>query len=185
MMKISLRKIRSDFERRGSEIAGDRLFILFLLFVFGMFLGSMASSGLFVGLSLSFDIAGNVSINSLFFLLLIFFSTSYLGCFLIPALVAIRGFLFSAIFSSVYSFSLSSAFLTALFSEALPTLIFLPCFFLVSEDCICHSRMLIQLRFRRIYAEKTVPFFRHVLLGFTILIVDYFYCIYIMPILLG
>ncbi len=185
MMKSALRKIHSDLGQKCAALANDSLLMWFLFFIFGMFLGHMASSSLFVGSGFAFFSSGSLLFNIVFLVLLLFLSTSFLGFVLIPVLFILRAFIFSALFSSVYAFSSSPAFLSSVLSEGIPALICLPCFFIIADDCFRLSRKLLRYRVGHGFSGGRTHLFQHFLYALLFLLTDYFYCIYIMPLLLA
>ncbi len=170
--------------RNKIQCSPNGLFLYFSVFSLGVFWGSMASSQMFSVYSLSHSGFDKANLSLLFFVLALIFSTSYLGFIFIPLILFIRGFLFSAFLSSVYVFSYDNGFVSALVYEALPALICLPCFLLIANDCVLLSRKLFHVgSFHCNYGR--VPILRHILISIVCLLIDYIYCIYIMPLLLA
>lgn len=184
MIKFALQKMRAAYLINTFKQKDDTLITIFCIFIFGVFFGNMASSSLFadsVGSSHSLEC---VEINVFCLLLVVLFSTSYLGCIFIPILLCLRAFIFSAVFSSVYSFSSSGGIWNAVVAEAFPMALFLPALLLIADDCIKYSSSLFKLRFGQTGGVRKTSFFRHLFFCIASLALGYLYDLYLMPLML-
>ena len=162
-----------------SMLAEDRLPYIFATFVFGMFLGSMASSKFFVELFPA-EWYGRLLLDLAFLVLLLFFSTSYLGVFLVPFTVAARGFVLSALFSSLCFFSESGGVWRAFLSEIVPSFFYLPCFAVIADECISLSAGLRRRSFCGT-REKRGSIIKVLIFSIPLLLAEFFFCSYLLP----
>ncbi len=178
MMKYHLRKIVHAVSVKNRERINDRYIVLFSLFLFGLFFGCMASSTVF---SENFSHLSNRGLVFDFCLVaaLLFFSTSFLGCFLTPIVLVIKGFIFAAVLSSIY-LSDSGGLIYALLGEAVPAILFIPCFFIIASDSALLSSRLLHFRTRHSEFQKS-RIIRHILCCAPFLIFEFVYCIYLLP----
>ena len=183
MMNFSFGKLKANCCSSAPVSREDRLLALFIIYVFGVFFGCMACSLFFHEQWLLVNPFRRLIGEASFLLALLFFSTSYLGIIFVPAIVASRGFLFSAFLSSAYAFTESSAFFTALICEAVPSLIAAPCFLLLADDCLNLSGNLLFLRIGSLSHIRRSAFLSHLALCVLFLVIDFLYCFYVIPLL--
>jgi len=183
MTGFALRKISSAMldgpGRTGSAVRSGLLTGFVLGLLFGFLVGLSSGKESFVpGSGIT---GGALGSAWMFFLLLFIFSTSYLGLVLIPALMFVRGAVFSCSVTVLY-FSLGTdGLLLALLASALPMCIFLPLYVLVGEDCFRLSRRLAQLHMGRGgYCGTFFPL-RHLLLVFFAILAEAAYSAYLLP----
>ncbi len=178
-MIISRIRKTSVFSIDGFLFRDGRMPTIFLLLLFGLFIGSMASSYFFSGFLLSKAIYKSL-LDTLFIIIVLLFSTSLIGFILIPLLVVAWGFIFSVLLSSACYFS--DGFILALVREALPSLFFLPCLFVLADDSLQLSFSLLKRSAHRCYPRH---FFSHVLLCLIPLIAEFLYCSYVVPLIIN
>lgn len=180
MMNNKLRKIAHTVSGKYSKEGNDKYLAFFLFFFFGMFLGSNASSHIFADLYFSLTFS-KLALDYSMIAVILFFSTSFIGFILIPVVVAFRGFVFSAMLSSIW-FSDAGGFLNALTIEAFPVLFFLPCFFIIASDSTMLSIKL--FRNNSIHPElNRNHFVKHILYCTPLFLSEIFYCLYLLPLL--
>lgn len=185
MTGFALRKINSAlFERGGRTPSAAHAGLLagFVLgLVFGFLVGLSSGKGSLVpGTGIT---GGALGSAWMFFLLLLIFSTSYLGLVLIPALMFVRGAVFSCSISVLYLSLGTDGLLLGLLGSALPMCILLPVYILVGEDCFRLSRRLSQLHIGRgAYCGTFFPL-RHFLLMLLAILAEGAYSAYFMPML--
>lgn len=117
-----------------------------------------------------------------FFLLLMVFSTSYLGLFFIPCLFFVRGYMFSCSVAVLWNSMGTDGMLLALLSSAVPLCFSLPAYLLVGDRCFAYSRHLARLRFSGGGLSPEFPL-RHLLLMVFVILLDFFYCAALLPVL--
>jgi len=181
MMNHNLRKIAHTVSVKCSRGRNERHLAFFLLFFFGVFLGSNASSRVFAEL-FSYTSISKVALDFSIIASLLFFSTSFLGFILIPFVVAVRGFIFSAMLSSIW-FTASGGFFDAFIIEVIPAIFFLPCFFIIASDSTDHSFVLLRYRTNHTVFERS-PFAKHILYCIPLLLFELLYCVYLLPLLI-
>lgn len=110
-------------------------------------------------------------------LILLSFSTSYLGLVLVPVFMFAAGFLVSAVLASLYEERSYRGLLVSAYTIALPLCGALPGFVLLGRDCLCASRDLMELRFTGICSgREQLSMFRRLLPTALILLTSaYFY----------
>ena len=146
MVRSYIGKLKRGCANVSRDGTQDRLFLCLILFIFGSFFGSMASASALYEYRFSIGGTERALFESLFFLLLLVFSTSFLGVAAVPALLILKGFVSSACIASFFVFS-GGNFVGAILLEAVPVFILMPVFFLLADDCIGLSSRLLELRF--------------------------------------
>lgn len=175
MMKFFPKSIR---EHGFYSSPSDGVVSLFIVLVFGMGFGCMASSMFFYDKLLTIGCGGRLLLEAFFFFTLLLSATSWLGIALISAAAFLRGFVLAAFASSAADFS--GLGFWALFSfMAVPAMITLPSFFLVAEDCMKISASLYELRFGRGRGYGKPRLLFHLVLSIFCLFFYYVYCAYI------
>ncbi len=180
MLKSCLRTLRRNGTKLISYKRNDRLFPLFIILVFAVFFGSMACSELIYVKLLSLGGSEVAVFDISLFALLLVLSTSFLGLAAIPLLVFTKGFILSAVISSFYVYS-DGEFLKTLIIHALPSLILMPCFMLISCDCLEQSILILNLRFRGSAERGQSKLLLHLFVCLFFIVVEFLYCIYIIP----
>lgn len=184
MMNFALQKLRYRLDD-DTRFTDDRMFSWFLVFIFGLICGCLFFDRFDFCSTLYLNGMNIAVLDAVFVVLLLLFSTSYLGSLFIPALVSSRAFLLAASVSALYSYFDSGDIIIAIYSFAIPSLIVLPCFFVFSDDCARLSRELFDLRFNCGRSAQRILFFKHFFLLVLILLFDFIYCIYFMPLLVA
>ncbi len=115
-----------------------------------------------------------------FFLLLMIFSTSYLGPFFIPCLFFLRGYLFSCSVAVLWNSMGTDGMLLALLSSAVPLCFSLPAYLVVGGVCFSFSRHLARLRFSGGGLGPEFPL-RHLLLMVFVILLDFSYSAFLLP----
>lgn len=185
MKDFSIRKLKRGLDTNDARIINDRVFSWFLLFIFGLVCGCVVFGRIDTEALTFIDGASRACVDAAFFVLLLLFSTSYLGSIFIPLTVFARALLLAACVSASYSLAEGGGILMAVYAAALPTLIVLPSFFIAADDCARLSGQLFELRFSCSRSGGKIPVCRHLLLVLLFLIIDFIYCIYIMPLLVS
>ena len=165
--------------RRGYAAKAKNLYLsIFLCFIFGMFFGNMASSPLFQGIPYSdhsfrlwFDIGAII--------LTIFLSTSYLGFILTPAVIFLRGFIFSAVLSSSL-FAVNSGLLSFIVGETICAALFMPCYFVLASKSISSSY---KLNLGRSYGfvKDDFTLIKYIVYCIPLCAAEILYCKFLMP----
>lgn len=112
-------------------------------------------------------------------------STSILGVILLPALAALRGFVFGCSVSA----TVQSAFLKGLgiagLTLGIPTLIGLPAFMLICSDGVSFSSSLLRYGMKRETLRPSIPFFAvsHIAYSLSLLLIESLYSCYLLPVL--
>jgi len=123
-----------------------------------------------------------ISLDAAAALFILFLSTSFLGILLIPTSVLFFGYLTSVFISSAYLFHPTASLFFAAVTEVLPTLLFLPAFFIISDLCLCASGRMFELRHGINLCCRTkglaFPILPAILFVF---LLKYFYIIYLIP----
>lgn len=183
-MSISaLRRINSALPVRscGERISASGL--LFFAFLAGLVLGSLLGLG-YGHDSAVFSLADDSSIFGSawpYFAMMLVFSTSYLGALGIPAVLFVRGLLFSCGVALMYSALGTQGLLLSFLGSGIPLCFLLPGMILVGADC---SRCCIQLfRLRTgkgACFEELFPL-RHLVLMIFLILLDAVYSAYLFP----
>lgn len=181
MKKMFLRRMRPALSIGGQSFCGGTARLLLLAFVLGVVFGSLV--GICSG-TIGYESGGESGYMSrawLFFLLLLIFSTSYLGVVLIPALMFFRGYLFSCSVAVLWSaLGLDGLWLSAL-SSALPLCFLLPCYLVVGGDCFHLALRLGRIRLgRACYVGELFPA-RHLLALLFMILCDWGYSALLLP----
>ena len=168
MMKKRLSPEKQTLPQR--QEMKSRFLLLSLSFVIG------AVAGSYIGSFFDFDSALNdfidfTALNSLsyfevffrfvrFHIIVIFLGTSFLGIALLPALSCIRGYALSCTAATIISAYPKDGIIMALVILGIPTVLSLPCFFVMSVDGFISSGRIVNLLHGRA-AIRTDKFFVH------------------------
>ena len=144
---------------RASQYGDDRAVVNFVLFLFiaGMIIGAVVGSfgsvpegsditeyfSLFSGGDVPADFLGTYVLFSALPLLC---GTSFLGTFIIPAVILVKAYSMSCTVAAVYAYLHLDGLVCAVFSIGVPTLLFLPCFFVCSCSGITSAQQLYALK---------------------------------------
>lgn len=184
MLKSYLRTLRRNGTKLIASKRNDKLFSLFIIFIFAVFFGSMACSELIYDRVLGLGCTETAIYEISIFAVLLVLATSFLGLAAIPLLVFAKGFVLSAVISSVYVYS-GGEFVKTLIIYALPSLILMPCFMLISDDCMEQSALLLNLRFRGSAERGGGKLWMHLFVCLFFIVVEFLYCVYIIPSAIG
>ena len=175
-LKIFRRSLRTCLY--DSESALPLLYLLLCLL--GVFFGNMASSRMICAYRLDFS-EWFLFLSEIAALpLLLISATSYLGILFTPVIVFGKCFLFSSVVSSLYVYS-DFSFAQLMLRTAAPAFIALPVFLLLADYSFSCSRQLIALRFGRGSNRRKLNTAYILLLCFVTCLVEFIYCIYIIP----
>ena len=172
---VNIRKaVKCNCGVRGKEAS---LFI-FLCFIIGLFLGSMASSPIFRNTFYNnHSLRLLTDIGSVF--LILFLSTSFLGYLIIPPLVALRGFIFSAVLSSAIS-ATSTGIIFLLLSEAISAFMYLPCLFILASEGFSVSRNMSSRKYYG-FCKANSSFVKHIIFCIPLCVAEILYITYLLP----
>lgn len=189
-MKLKLYTLPSRF--RFGDGNADFLMLLFFLGVvggslFGCFAVSPGTQINFAeGVSSTASFAGTFSGTAFFLVLLCLSATSFLGVFFIPALLAVKAYCVSCSVAVFYASAGFSGLLQAFFTVAVPSVLFLPAFFLCAQNAMCTSGRLYAFHFRtRAYRNADVPLLKTVLFTAVSLLLFALYDYFLMPLALA
>ena len=110
-------------------------------------------------ISLSDDVstatfAGSFGGAAFFLVLLLLASTSLWGVVLVPVLLVVKAYCMSCSIAAFYASGGFDGLLQAFFAVGIPSVLFLPAFFLCAQHAMCASGRLCALRFRASTYEK-------------------------------
>ena len=125
------------------------------------------------------------AVNYLFLFLLLIASTSYLGIFIVPAIMAVKSCFISRTVALFYALFGFHGQVFSLFTIALPAALFLPGFFLLADGSYRASSRLLALRFRPTHhaADRGLTFNRLII---SLLFILFFICYqyFLLPLIL-
>jgi len=143
-----------------------------------VFFGSMAYGDLFYNFRNNISTFDRAAFEIIFLFFSLLLSTSYLGILFIPVLVFVKVFLMSAFIASLFLFSGSLS--DCLIMEAVPAFILLPCWLVFSDDCALLSSQLFSLRFSLGHCRSVLRF-KNCFVCVIFILIELFYCLYIIP----
>lgn len=193
MEEISLPKKHSHFFTPvyfDMRSPGKMLSIMMLLGVaVGTLIGTYSSGAAIGGAAESYfktfsdeiNLFSSLKESAQFFLMAAVISTSFLGFFVIPALVAFRGYLLGFSVSALFSSFSFTGLLGSAFIFGIPAVLTLPPFLIISADAYYLSEQLFAQRFSKTRPWERASFGRHLFLSLPFLAATFFYDLYLLP----
>lgn len=187
MTGLILRKIKPALSDTGICRREGALTALLAAFIFGLVFGSLVGVFSDVGATV-FDVSiweSGFADAWIFFLLLLLFSTTYLGVALIPVLMFVRGTVFSCSAAVLYKSLGVDGLVLGLIGSAVPMCFLLPVYLLVGSDCFGLSMRLARLQLGRGgYCGALFPP-GHFFVMLAMIFFDALYSVYFAPVLLS